>query len=67
MVQKQDDTLASSLALFRAAIINKVVMHIQYKNNMRFTLQVSLSDDQMSASGDVFDGWSYEKQESWGG
>lgn len=34
---------------------------------MRFTLQVSLSDDQMSASGDVFDGWSYEKQESWGG
>lgn len=34
---------------------------------MRFTLQVSLTDEELAASGDVFDGWSYEKQEGWGG
>lgn len=62
-----DEKLGSRLALFRQAIINKVVMHIQWKNKMRFTIQVALSDEEKFGQKDGFDDWTYEKQDEWGG
>lgn len=62
-----DEKLGSRLALFRQAIINKVIMHIQWKNKMRFSIQIALTDDDKFGQKDGFDNWSYEKQDLWGG
>ncbi len=54
-----DEKLGSRLALFRQAIINKVIMHIQWKNKMRFSIQIALTDEDKFGQKDGFDNWNY--------
>lgn len=40
-----DEKVGERLNTFREALINKVVMHIEWKNQMRFSLSVSMDDE----------------------
>lgn len=47
----------SALYKFRAALIQKVIMNVEIKNNLKYTVNIQTS--QLGQKQDNFDGWSY--------
>lgn len=55
----------SQLYKFRNTLIQKVIMNVEIKNNLKYTVNIQTS--QIGQKDDNFDGWSYEKQGLWKG
>lgn len=62
-----DGVLAKRLNQFRLNIIQKVIENVQFKNNIKFTKALILSDDDTYNTKDGFEGWNYDRQNQWQG